>query len=75
MLQRLVKDKSWKIIECTRIALQELGISTTTKTLFSGLHKLVQSETEMDFFLAQDTKEGKMHVIELNIPQTGPMDN
>ena len=75
VLQRLVKDKSWKITECTRIALQELGISSTTKTLFSELHKLVQSETEMDFFLAQDTKEGKMHVIELNIPQTGPVDN
>jgi len=29
----------------------------------------------MDFFLAQDTKEGKMHVIELNIPQTGLVDN
>jgi hypothetical protein len=75
MIQRLLRDKSWKIAECTRIAQDDLGISPTTRSLFAGLHNLIQSETEMDFFLAQNTPEAKLHVIELNIPNNASVDN
>jgi hypothetical protein len=41
MMQRLLRDKSWKIAECSRIAQDELGISPTTRSLFAGLHNLI----------------------------------
>jgi hypothetical protein len=45
MMQRLLRDKSWKIAECSRIAQDDLGISPTTRSLFAGLHNIIQSET------------------------------
>jgi hypothetical protein len=75
MMQRLLRDKSWKIAECSRIAQDDLGITPTTRSLFVGLHNLIQSEIEMDFFLAQNTNEAKLHVIELNIPNNASVDN
>jgi hypothetical protein len=62
MMQRLLRDKSWKIAECSRIAQDDLGISPTTKSLFAGLHNLILSEIEMDFFLTQKAHEAKLHV-------------
>jgi hypothetical protein len=41
MMQRLLRDKSLKIVECSRIAQDELGISPTTRSLFAGLHNLI----------------------------------
>jgi hypothetical protein len=45
------KDKDDYVQAVVKIATEELGVSAQTKTLFAGLHNVIQNENEMKFFL------------------------